>query len=479
MASVTFTASVGGDGSTVTDDNNASTGLGNGGHRARFVPALAQVVAVAANTVTKATEAAASAATALNAPGTQATSATSFTLATGSKAFTLAQSGKVFPIGGFVSIARTSDATKVCYGTITAFADPTLTVNVTKADVAGGPFTDWTIGMSGPAGAGAVGKIARYIPADQITARLTNGPAAGTVALASGVLAKTLDFDPATIEYAQFSALMRKSWNEGTVSAKFIWSLLPNTAPATFDYAHAYGVGNRSASITVTTDFTLGAGAVANWVNGNTADNAAYISSGQAATGKYIKFVFAAAVSIDQIRWVCEATAPDLGTYTWEGSNNGADWTSLTTGIVLMSAGGTTTYNVTAGAYLQYRFVGTAGTTGIGRYMHEIEFRAGDPITPAGGVAWSVRGVALSDTEALSATFGSAITVTDSSAQAASAALITTESAAVTIGGTPAEGDYVVFEVYRDVGNAADTLAIDARLHGVTLYITTNAATDD
>lgn len=64
MASVTFSAGVGGDGSTVTDDANATTGLANGGHRLRFVPALGQVVAVAANTVTKATEAAASASTA-------------------------------------------------------------------------------------------------------------------------------------------------------------------------------------------------------------------------------------------------------------------------------------------------------------------------------------------------------------------------------------------------------------------------------
>ena len=61
MSSVTFSPSVGGDGSTVTDDSNATTGLDGGGHRTRFVPALAQVVAVAANTVTKAGEAAASA----------------------------------------------------------------------------------------------------------------------------------------------------------------------------------------------------------------------------------------------------------------------------------------------------------------------------------------------------------------------------------------------------------------------------------
>ena len=51
MASVTFTPDVGGNGLTVTDDANPTTGLANGGHRARFVPALAQVVAVAEHVV--------------------------------------------------------------------------------------------------------------------------------------------------------------------------------------------------------------------------------------------------------------------------------------------------------------------------------------------------------------------------------------------------------------------------------------------
>lgn len=37
---------VGGDGSTTTDDADLTTGLANGGHRTRFVPALAQIVAI-------------------------------------------------------------------------------------------------------------------------------------------------------------------------------------------------------------------------------------------------------------------------------------------------------------------------------------------------------------------------------------------------------------------------------------------------
>ena len=51
MASVTFPIPLGGDGSTVTDDSNVSTGLANGGHRTRFVPALSQMVNIASTFV--------------------------------------------------------------------------------------------------------------------------------------------------------------------------------------------------------------------------------------------------------------------------------------------------------------------------------------------------------------------------------------------------------------------------------------------
>jgi hypothetical protein len=83
MSSVTFSTTVGGDGSTVTDDDDATTGLRNGGWRTRFVPALAQEVAVAANAVASATAAlssknaaAASASTATTQASNASTSAT-------------------------------------------------------------------------------------------------------------------------------------------------------------------------------------------------------------------------------------------------------------------------------------------------------------------------------------------------------------------------------------------------------------------
>jgi hypothetical protein len=58
--SVTFSTAIGGDGSTVTDDDNATTGLRDGGWRTRFVPCFTNQVSIANYVVTKANEAAAS-----------------------------------------------------------------------------------------------------------------------------------------------------------------------------------------------------------------------------------------------------------------------------------------------------------------------------------------------------------------------------------------------------------------------------------
>lgn len=79
MSSVTFSSSVGGDNTTITDDSNASTGLANGGHRTRFVPALSQMVAIASYTVTQASNAGSSASAASTSASTASTQASNAT----------------------------------------------------------------------------------------------------------------------------------------------------------------------------------------------------------------------------------------------------------------------------------------------------------------------------------------------------------------------------------------------------------------
>lgn len=99
--------------------------------------------------------------------------------------------------------------------------------------------------------------------------------------------------------------------------------------------------------------------------------------------------------------------------------------------------------------------------------------------TDTDGVAWGLQAVALSDNEASDAAWGTAVVVTDDAQSAAGEILVTAESSAVTIAGTPAAGDIVFFRIFRDVSDANDDMTEDARLIAIKLFFTTDAATDD
>src|ERR1051325_3511534 len=166
MASVSFSSTIGGDNSTVTDDADLSTGLKKGGATTRFVPALAQIVAIAQWLVTwvgtqittinaAVTSAAGYASTAVNSSTTQATTTTSITPASGAIAFTLAQTGKAFGLGQWVNVASAAAlSTKWLLGQITAFNSGTgaMTVTVPAGFFTGAAFTDGIVTVSAPPG---------------------------------------------------------------------------------------------------------------------------------------------------------------------------------------------------------------------------------------------------------------------------------------------------------------------------------------
>ena len=95
----------------------------------------------------------------------------------------------------------------------------------------------------------------------------------------------------------------------------------------------------------------------------------------------------------------------------------------------------------------------------------------------SGGVVWELRAVALSDDDALDTAFGTGQTSTDTLITA-NDVHIGPESSAITIAGSPAEGDLVFFQIRRNVSDGSDTLGVDAKLIGIRLFITTNAAND-
>src|SRR5262245_45490107 len=165
-----------------------------------------------------------------------------------------------------------------------------------------------------------------WIPATAMIARTTNGPSTGLIELSvNKIMVATLDFDPTTQEYAQFSIRMPKSWNESTLSFAPLWS-------------HA-------------------------------------------------------------------ATA--------------------------------TTF----------------------------------------GVVWSLSATAYSNDDALDVAQGAVQTSTDTGGTT-NDLYIGPTSSAITVGGTPDPEDMIIFQVSRVAGAGSDTMTIDARLHGVTIYYNTNTNTD-
>jgi hypothetical protein len=93
------------------------------------------------------------------------------------------------------------------------------------------------------------------------------------------------------------------------------------------------------------------------------------------------------------------------------------------------------------------------------------------------GVVWNLQALAISDDDAIDAAFGTAQQVADTGGTT-SDLYTSAESSAITVAGSPAAGDVVFFRISRVTGDASDTMAIDARLHGITLFITTDACVD-
>ena len=93
------------------------------------------------------------------------------------------------------------------------------------------------------------------------------------------------------------------------------------------------------------------------------------------------------------------------------------------------------------------------------------------------GVVWDLQAVAMADGDPIAAAFGTAQTSTDTGGTTDDI-YAGPESSAITVGGSPAGGRAVFFRVSRVTVDAGDTLAVDARLHGITVYVTTDADND-
>jgi hypothetical protein len=97
--------------------------------------------------------------------------------------------------------------------------------------------------------------------------------------------------------------------------------------------------------------------------------------------------------------------------------------------------------------------------------------------TNTGTVAWSLSGIAVSSDDSINVAFGTAaVTTALAHSGTSNDLMVSAESGAITIAGTPAAADCCFFQISRDV--SADTQSGDARLIGIKLFFTTDAAND-
>jgi len=98
--------------------------------------------------------------------------------------------------------------------------------------------------------------------------------------------------------------------------------------------------------------------------------------------------------------------------------------------------------------------------------------------TNTGNAVFKLQGVAASDDDTIDVAYGTGVAVTKAHSGTANDLDVSAESSAITIAGSPAAGDEVFFQIFRDANDGSDTLTADARLLGIKLFFTTDAAND-
>lgn len=94
------------------------------------------------------------------------------------------------------------------------------------------------------------------------------------------------------------------------------------------------------------------------------------------------------------------------------------------------------------------------------------------------GVSWGLQAVAAGNDDAIGGTMGTAQYVVDTGGTTDDE-YTSGRTPDITLGGSYAAGDWVTFQIIRKHDEAGDTMAILAKLIGLSLFFSTNAATDD
>ena len=98
--------------------------------------------------------------------------------------------------------------------------------------------------------------------------------------------------------------------------------------------------------------------------------------------------------------------------------------------------------------------------------------------TNTGNCIFGLEGVSCTEGDTADVAFGTAIEVTDAGIGTVEDVQMTAVSSAMTIAGSPADDDQTFFQLYRDAADGSDTFTGEARVLGIKLFYTTDAAND-
>ena len=98
--------------------------------------------------------------------------------------------------------------------------------------------------------------------------------------------------------------------------------------------------------------------------------------------------------------------------------------------------------------------------------------------TNTGDCIFGLQAVACADNDTIDVAYGTAVNVTDAGIGTLEDQQISDESGALTVAGSPAAGELTYFQLFRDANAGGDTFTADARVLGVKIFFTTDAAND-
>jgi len=98
--------------------------------------------------------------------------------------------------------------------------------------------------------------------------------------------------------------------------------------------------------------------------------------------------------------------------------------------------------------------------------------------TNTGNCIFGLQGVACGDGDTIDVAFGTAVNITDAGIGTVEDQQVSAESSAVTIAGSPAVDQQTYFQIFRDANAGGDTFTGVARLLGIKIFFTTDAAND-